>query len=264
MADVDLDTPPAVLKVELKNTKPVELIDLTTSLTALGQSYEDFVHSHGYDPVAGNVRLYIKELRGGSIIAELAAMMDQASFIVEHADTFAGFVAHLNELTAYFLGQRTAKPIEPTKKEAERFSQIIEPVAKDGGANFNMNIQGGTHRIEVHFHMPSERANAAQNGVRRFLGNRPPVTGVHHDQLLTLAQVRGDTKARAGDFGVIEQFSDKPVKLRFASEEVKASLLEVPHPFDMVFVVDCEVMTVEGKPAQYKIYVVKDAFPKPA
>ena len=49
----------ATLTVTLKNQRPVELVDLTTSFLALGQAYEDFVYTRGFDPVAGNVRLYI-------------------------------------------------------------------------------------------------------------------------------------------------------------------------------------------------------------
>jgi hypothetical protein len=262
MGEIELGSEPSILSVELRNSRPVELVDLTMSLTALGQAYEEFVHSHGFDPVAGNARLYIKELRSGSIIAELATALDQASFFLDYLDAFAGFVTHIDDVTNYFLGRRTLDE-KPTKKQAERIGQIIEPVAKDGSANLNMNVLGDGAKIDVHFHISSERANATQNGIRRFLGDSPPITGMYQDQVLILAQVRGDPKAKAGDFGIIERFSNRPVKLRFSSEEVKEKVLEVAYPFDKCFVVDCEVSTVNSEAAQYKIYAVKDTFPKP-
>lgn len=99
----------ATLTVTLKNQRPVELVDLTTSFLALGQAYEDFVYTRGFDPVAGNVRLYIRELKSGSIVAELASMAEQASFIIDNLDVFAGFVTQIDEITKFFVGASNDK-----------------------------------------------------------------------------------------------------------------------------------------------------------
>lgn len=115
-----------ILRVELKNKRPVELTDLTMSLMALGQSYEDFVTEHGFDTSPGNVRLYIKELRTGSIIAELQSMLDQASFVVEHKELFAAFLANFNDLVTFFLLDRQSRPEwKPSRRDAERVAQVF-------------------------------------------------------------------------------------------------------------------------------------------
>jgi hypothetical protein len=45
---------------------------------------------------------------------------------------------------------------------------------------------------------------------------------------------------------------------------VKASIIENPeNPFKMAYAVDGQVDTVEGKPALYKITLVRDAFDRP-
>jgi hypothetical protein len=113
-------TPTLTIKIE--NKKPIELLDLTASLSALGQNYEEFVFSHGYDPKAGNVRLYITELRSGSIIAELQSLADQASFVLDHLDVFAGFVTNLDDLIKFFLNQKIATPEPISKIAAEQIS----------------------------------------------------------------------------------------------------------------------------------------------
>ena len=249
------------LVVTLEHKRPIELVDFTASLTAFGQAYEDFVVGEGYDHQVGNVRLYIRELRSGSIIAELQALAEQTSFVLKHLDVYAGFVANLNELTNWFLTkgpERTA----PSKKTATRLSQIIEPVAKDGSAQLFVDV-GGVE-ISNHFHVNSEQANAVQNQIRRFVGDSPPSSSIYQDQVMYLAQLRGDASSKAGDRGVIERFSDKPVKLLFASEDVKRKILDLPdNPFGQVFVVDCEAHFAEGKPALYKIYNVTDVIEKP-
>lgn len=42
------------LRIAIKNSKPVDVVDLAASLQALAGHYEDFVHSRGFDKQAGN------------------------------------------------------------------------------------------------------------------------------------------------------------------------------------------------------------------
>ena len=249
------------LRVELKNQRPVELLDLTLSLHALGRQDQEFVHSRGFDPKAKNVRLYIRELKSGSIIADLQQIADQASFVLQHAETYAAFVANFNDLVSFFLESRALKDGGVSKREAERVSQFLEPVAKDGGSQLFLTVQGDA---AVHVHLNSEQANAIQNNVRRFIGPQPEPSGHFQGEALYLYQLRGDASSRAGDRGVIEAFSSKPVKLHLMSDDVKAAIIDAQtNPFHMVYVVDGQVSTVNGEPALYKIYAVHDAFDRP-
>lgn len=72
------------LSVTLKNTKPVELVDLGQSFEALGELYASFVHEKGYEAIAGNAKLYVVDVRRGSIVADLKGILDQASFVIDH------------------------------------------------------------------------------------------------------------------------------------------------------------------------------------
>lgn len=252
------------LTISFKNQRPVELLDLTASLQALGQEYVEFVNAGGFDPQAGNVRLYVSELRTSSIIAELKALVDQASFVLEHIDVFAAFVANLNDVIGFFLDRSSpeAKP-EITKAAATRIFQIVEPVAKDGGSQLILSVTGDvTAPINV-VTVNSADANVIQNRIRRFLGPPLPSQGVFEREVLYLQQVRGDAKSHAGDRGVIETFSRKPVKLEFTNETAKNAVLEQPFPFKMAYLVDGRASTVEGQPALYKIYAVHEAFERP-
>ncbi|MBC7435734.1 MAG: hypothetical protein H7332_06650 [Bdellovibrionales bacterium] len=63
--------------VEVKNVKPVELLDLTNSLTALANEYQRHLHRDHPEDSASEVRLYVKEIKSGSIIAGLMAASPQ-------------------------------------------------------------------------------------------------------------------------------------------------------------------------------------------
>ncbi|MCP8936889.1 hypothetical protein NK718_00025 [Alsobacter sp. SYSU M60028] len=252
----------AIIRFELNNTKPVDLLDLTQSLSAFAEAYLDHAVSAGFEPERGNVRLAVKAITTGSIIADLASYSEQASIILKHVDVAAGFLTHFNEIAQFFLGKRSGGVVEPARREAENVMKVFEPVAKDGGSNLILQTNGPLFQVNgpmtINFNFNSQEANAIQNAARRFLGPRPPLNQIEQDLLLTLHQVRGDAASKVGDRGIIESVSLNPVKLLFASEEVKKAILDEPYPFRKVFLVDAEIRAAEGKPALYRILTVKD------
>ncbi|WVT72609.1 hypothetical protein QM996_13960 [Sinorhizobium chiapasense] len=256
----------SVLRIEFKNTKPIELVDLTTSFTALAESFRDFANSKTEDPHPNNLRLYVKEIRSGSVIADLITVAEQAQWIMEHAEVFAGFVANTNELVNYFLGRDSDKRNEPTTRQAKQIAQFVEPVAKDFGSQLNMNVMdGATVHVHQHFHINGVEANAVQNGVNRFLGPRLPASQVLSDQLMILEQVKNSASAKSGDRGIIEAIHSKPVRLQFSSEDAKRRVLDLQeNPLQCIFQVNVEVRSVGGRPALYRIIEVTDVIHRDA
>lgn len=255
----------AVLRVEIKNVQPVDLIDLTTSLMALGQSFSDYATAKTGDPLPDNMRLYVKEMRSGSVIAEFVTLTEQAQWIAEHIEVLAGFVGNLDDLMKFFMGKTAAPADPPTKKQAGQIVSMVEPIAKDSGAQLNIQVMdGGTVNIHQTVHVTSVDANAVQNGAKRFIGPALPSSFVATDQLMVLEQVKNSAKAKTGDRGIIEAITDRPVKLRFLSEDAKRKVLELDHenPLQCAFLIDVDVRTVEGRPALYQVIEVKDVIPK--
>jgi hypothetical protein len=203
------------LRFELRNSKPVDLLDLTGALSAFGDAYKDYIISAGFEHLPDNVRLFVREIRSGSIIADLISLADQASFVVDHRETIAGFATNINDILQWFLVPGAILKSEPgvlirgepTKKEASQAISIMEPVAKDGGSQLFINIVGDIH---THYHFDSQQANAIQNNAHRFLGPVLPTTQIYYDQILSLYQVRGDAAAQVGDKGIIEEISQCP------------------------------------------------------
>jgi hypothetical protein len=254
----EFDLSASLLRFELKNSRPIDLMDLTSSLAAFGEAYQDHVVDAGYDNERGNVRLFVREIKSGSVIADLISQAQQASFVLNHEEVAAGFLSHLNEIIQFFLGlSKVGKSEEPSRKEAEHVMKVLEPVAKDFGSQLILQVSNGD--VHVHnYHYTSQEANAVQNSARRYLGPRIPSNRIEHDQLLTLHQMRGDPSAQVGDRGRIEDISSSPVKLQFVSEDIKRALLERPYPFQAVFVVDVEVRAVADRVVLYRILSLKD------
>lgn len=251
----------APLRFELLNSAPVDLLDLTKALTAFGEAYKDYVVQSGHDLPDSNVRLFVKEIRSGSIIADLASMADQASFLLKYGEVLGGFVTHIDQILKYFLHNVEQAKIpddKPTRRQAALVYDIMEPVAKDGGANLNISINNATGPITIN-NYSSMQANAIQNNARRYIGRQIPTTQVYQNQLLRLHQVRGVASSSVGDRGIIEEISNLPVKLQFVSEAVKAQIIDKPeNPFQQIFLVDVEAKASEGRVRLYRVLDVKD------
>jgi hypothetical protein len=251
------------VRFELKNSKPVDLLDLTDALGAFGDAYKDYViFSASIEHVPDNVRLFVREVRSGSIIADLISLAHQASFVVDHKEAIANFASHLNDILQWLLVPGAIAEGAPTKKEATQAVSIMEPVAKDGASQLNITVARDMH-VHQHYHYNSQQANAIQNNAHRFLGPALPTNLLYQDQNLSLYQVRGDPSAKVGDKGIIEEISPHPAKIVFASEDVKRQIIEQPaNPFKKLFLVDVQAKAAEGKVRLYQIFAVKDVLDK--
>jgi hypothetical protein len=255
----------SVLTYEFRTQRPIDLIDLTTSLMAVGEQFRRFVHRHDAALTEDGYRLFIKEVRAGSIIAELVSYAVQSSMIMPAAPLVAQFGQEISDLFDFFKGLREARDIAKEiglgKKDLQQIYDVIDPVAKDGGSQLNLiATHGGA--ITVNVSMNSMEANAVQNNLRRRIeAARESVTGLHEDQVLYWYQMRADTAEKPGDKAVIERFSRNPVKVRIASDEVKREMIDNQHnPFKRLFLVDVDVTEIDDKPVLYKILAVKDSW----
>ncbi|WP_225783369.1 hypothetical protein [Xenophilus sp. Marseille-Q4582] len=245
------------LQVEIKNVRPIELLDLTNSLSALTVEFGEYIAKHHPEVDAADVKLYVHEVRAGSVIATLAALSPTLMQGLSYAVTVGDFAEHLRNGFDWLLG-RTEKAGEPST--ASNLSQIVEPIAKDAGSQLNIGSltasNGGV--ININF----SDANTVQNTARRFIDSqRQASSGIQEKVLMHWFQARADSSSKVGDRAIIETISKKPVKTVCATDSLKARMvLSEVNPFQEAFVVDVVVETVNGKPAMYKIIGLHDRF----
>ena len=153
---------------------------------------------------------------------------------------------------------------ELPRRTIENVVKIVEPVAKDSASQFTVSttIQGD---VNIHLHLNSLKANAAQNAARRRLDDlKSPVTGLHERVVLYLHQARNDAQSSVGDRAVIESLSPTPVKLVFSTEAAKQSVVHSDeNPFTSAYIVDVQVETIRGRPALYKVLRIHEKFERP-
>ena len=242
------------LTVTIDNGKPVELIDFTASFYSLAQEYKKHSHSH----FSANSALYIKEVRQGSIIVELIEFT-KTSVIPFFSDTntVVEFATALKTGYEWFKGKTKGK--EQPKydiSELENLKRILDPVAKnttETTINFNVTVNGS---VVQNFGSSNEEANAIQNRILEEIRALKETSPSQKEKVVFYwYQAKNDLKSIGGERGVIESIYKNHVKVIFESEEIKHALIHPPNKnmFDISFIVDVDIETVNYKPVLYKI-----------
>jgi hypothetical protein len=243
---------PRYISLTIRNVDPVELTDFTSALLALADEYNRLWSGESTDAVVEDVRLYVKEMRPGSIVADLIALAPGALPFVENSNHVFAFVGYLKTAFDALLGQSVnPKPLD--RSSYENLSSIVDPVAKDAGAS--LSIATVNFNAPVTINLNHVQANAIQNAAKRKQAELAiPVMGTKEKVLLYWYQARNDSKSSAGDRAIVETIHANPVKVVFANESIKAKILSASeNPFKMAYVVDLVVETIRGRPKLYRI-----------
>lgn len=245
------------LVIKIENSQPVELFDMTLSMAAIANEYKRFMIDHPVNSPGGEIKLYIKEIRSGSIVTELAAMAPSLLPLTEHAGSIVEYAKHLKTVIEWFAGKSKDKPAKVDKAGLQNLSSIVEPIAKDNASQLNIGVINGS----VTFNINSTEANAVQNKVKRELESlKEPVSGIHEKVLLYWVQAKNQKDGKTGDRAKIESIYKGSVKVVFVNDELKIKMLYgQPYPFKMAFVVNVAVETINERPALYKVLEVHES-----
>jgi len=250
-----------VIKIENKN--PIELLDLTKSLVSLASQFDSYVVKNADSKENKEAKLYIKEIKSGSVILELIeyATIGIIPFI-ENTNTIIEFAEFCKKTLTYFLKNEGEKPyLSPT--DYKEFSSILTPVAKDNGSQFNLSTTVNGN-VFLHVHLNSTESNAIQNIIKKEIEQLKipeQLNEVQTSVLMTWYQARNDLKCKIGNKGVIEEISNKPLNITFENDEIKETMLHSDiNPFKTAYVVDVKIQTIQEKPAAYKVVKMHEYF----
>lgn len=257
----------AKLVIKLDNKAPVELKDLARSFNAIAEQYARYVERHTDPSVNRAAKLCVKEIKSGSIIAELFDYATQTALpIMTDGVTVVAFAEYFQRGVSYLLG-KISKEEAPdlSSVDLKDFGQIVTPVAKDAASQMNVtSVVNGNVELTININYPD--ANAIQNVAkekRKELLAPEDDDGSHNEVLFYWVQAREDGKLD-GNKAIIEDISPTPLNVTWETDELKNQMLKSEHPFNTTFVVDVKVQTVQGKPAAYRVMRVNYTFPKPS
>lgn len=251
------------LRIEIKNNAPLELNELVKSLAAISSQYEAYSAKEGYTEVERNSRLYIREIKSGSVIMDLVEIASVGIIpYAENINTIIGFAGYIKTTYDYLTNKYVDKPnIED--KDLKEFAQIISPVANDNGAQYFIKIENNGVMSPV-IYLDSKNAKAIQETIKgEIKENSIPQAGdIYHNAIMVFYQTRNKVKDTVGDKVIIDDVvPKKPLNVVFANQDIKKDLLQDDaNPFHYAWQVDVKVKTVKSKIVAYEVLTVHDKF----
>jgi hypothetical protein len=250
--------PDGSLIIEYKNSRPMELAVLTVSLSALADQFKRYAIEDGR--LEPDARLYVREIRSGSVIAELVALGQVVNDLYEAREHIAGFFPVLVD------AMKVVQHLLPEAKKIDRatvknVSNIVAPIALDNGSQLSLiDNQGG---VINNYYITSSEAATIRHNAQHLLNSQFPEELRFENEPMTLFQMRNAPPGRAGDYGVIDRFDGRAKKLTFTNDGAKDAILHHEgNPFERIFWVSGVVKTTGGDVAGYQIDKLDDVSDK--
>lgn len=244
------------ITVTINNKQPVELLDFTRSLLALGEEFRRSVHEK--DPKI-SAKLYVKELRKGSLVAELMVIAPYLGAAMEASILTHDFIGKVNA-TLNWLRGIARKPDQVDTKTVKNISTVIEPVAKDAGATCSLVVNGDVNAPIVVNN--GDAKMILDRGYSFLQAAKEPEANIHTKVVMYWATVKNeDGLPPSGEKAKIDKLSERPLKVVFDSRELREEMLQGhTNPLKEAFVVDVETQTVNGKLVSYKVLQMHERF----
>ena len=271
-----------LLEIQYQNRRRIELLDLTNSLSAVAQQYNDLAKAQG----AKGGQLYVHHFAQGSIIAKLLPLLEQASSFLDQRDTLAAFMAGLNDLFRYFREFSVLDPKAVSRRQARQVQRILKPTVSENGSqvNVNLHVEGdlvlpitvkgdlvlpgneeGDLQVPSSIKIGSDEARVINGNIRDFLQRKPPPDAKPFEKAaLNMTRIKDERRSRSADLGIISSIWPHSLELSYRTNRVRRDIVETSeNPFRLLYVVDGVVHLVDGEPVRYEISRVWECFEDP-
>jgi hypothetical protein len=247
-----------ILSVKIENKNQIELNQLASSLNALSAQYDSFLRKSNTDYTKNDRKLYISELKQGSIIIELF------SSIAACTTDFNAIFEFFNYLKDSFdwLLERGKQKFKYSKSDLEQLGEFINPIARDSGSVINIQISNsGSGDVTSNIFIDHLQANAAQNIASKKLEDmREEKRKIFNKEFMYWASADFyDQKNKTSDKVIIENIDKKAKVAIFLDENDKKTATSRNKKFpeknwqDLIYVVDVEISYIQDCPKAYKI-----------
>lgn len=260
-----LEVRDTALLVHIKHTKPIEMSEFVSSLSALNGLYSSYVRKNGGSKELSQSKLSVEKIEKGSIDIYLCDLV-AATIIpfLENANVILEFASYVKNVYDYFMKGKGEKP-SLDAQECDNFSDILNVVAADQGATMSIGAVSKTNSGNV-FHNCTFNfgdSNSAQNQIGRekeIIKSVEPTDEIFSRVLMQIYQLRSDADSNKGNKAIIDEIQrGKHIPVVFESDILKGQILfSDANPTRKAFQVDVKVQTLNGKIVAYKVTALHD------
>lgn len=264
----------AYLTVTLDLKDPIELGDFARLFIGLEEQFDAHIRRQ-HPNLKGEARFYIREIREGSIVADIVPLIRDVFDVMDAVVVVTGFAGVIATIVkTYAKGRRLP---DATKKDLENVIDLCRCAAhdRDGRAKIEtVEYEQGlfTRRLKVSFDTrEAKRAIAAAEAHKADM-DRGQTWGVDHERALMVFERSSisdaDLGKRSGERVVIGAVDQKARPLIYASDmaerRIKHEIREADdNVFKKGFSVDVNVETRNDRPVAYRVTHVHQIFDLP-
>ena len=263
-----------ILKIETKS--PIELGEFVATFVGLGNQYERF-NDEEHPDEKGTARFFVKEVRAGSIIAEIIVGSAAASPMlgfgmagIKHANDLAKFVeTYGGRLKKYF--KRGGRDDASGKGDVADYLRTVQAVSHDAEGLLSLAVyDDGEKRIAFEF--TTREAREAEHNLIEHRTDLDRTSAADHQRVvMTFARTNvAHAKAgkRSGELVEIETIHRRPLPIIYAStlaeERVRHEVADADeNVYKKAFDVDVNVVMKGDRPIAYRLVMVHAVFDLP-
>lgn len=264
----------AYLTVTLDLKDPIELGDFGRLFAALGEQFEAHIRRK-HPNLKGEARFYIREIKKGSIVADIVPLIRDVFDVMDAVVVVTGFAGVVATIVkTYAKGRRLP---DATKKDLENVIDLCRCTAhdRDGRARiqtvkYEQDVL--TRRLEVSFDTSEAKSVIVAAEAHKADMDEGRTEGADHERVLMVFE-RSSTRdaalgKRSGERVVIEAVDRKARPLIYASDlaeqRIKHEIREADdNVFKKGFIVDVNVETRNDRPVAYRVTDVHQIFDLP-
>ena len=237
-----------ILQLKIDNKQDIDLQDFNNAIQSLNSQYYSFLKTSNARKIKSTHKLYLKEVRKGSVIIELCEKApDLLPVIAPYIVEFGNYVGSTMD---WLVGRKPEIKQKLNKKDFFDFKNIFQLAANLKG-NSTGFIGINFAPVNVNNQYNYLESGAGQNKCLReieAINEIEPESFIKEHVELDLYQARNSNLSKAGSMGIIKDICDKPKVLSYASERLRYDLTKAEdNPFNFTYTVDVQVKLKEGK-----------------
>ncbi len=240
----------AYITITLDLRDPIEINDFAAMFAGVGAQFEAYLKRHHPD-LKGNARLYVREVRHGSVVADLFPNIPDLIGIMDGALIVMGFGALFSKRIRKLISGQFIE--DGSKSDIKEIGETIRAVSNDNGGK--MTIESVTYdknekntKLEIVFD-----ASEGRKAVETLNEQKKALDAIEHVDFSRVLMVFERSRKSGADVGkstgelvVIPEISDKPKALVYASagaeQIIKTEIRDAPdNVYKKGFVVDANV-----------------------
>lgn len=256
----------AFLRLRISTVEPIELHAFVGLFTSLAEEYSRSVHQNNPE-IEGQSKIFVKEIKQGSIIAELFPIFTTIQPIAIQVDQVASVIEFVEKwkerITALVNGK-----IEASEAELNSYFRFMEAIARDPQATLNLQaatFEDGKRQIRAEFTFDTSQAQKVERNIEqiRLIQNegKEPKYADHIRVLMRFTRSdisRTTIGKKSGERVLIDDIHPKSLAIMYASplaeQHIKHEIRESEeNVFKKAFVVDVNVKIINERPSVYSI-----------